>query len=107
MASARQELRHINWPTRQEAARLTGIVIGIAAAFAIFLGFFDFIFTDIIRNVVLSGTRAPIESGTAPGAGHGAPAFIPEDIDIVTEEGTSIEHEGGVEIDIEPLNVQQ
>jgi preprotein translocase subunit SecE len=52
-SESRQELRHVNWPTRQEAVRLTAIVIGIALGLAVFLGFFDYIFTYAIRNIVL------------------------------------------------------
>jgi preprotein translocase subunit SecE len=51
-AESRQELRHVNWPTRQEAVRLTAIVIGISLGLAVFLGFFDFLFTDIIKTFI-------------------------------------------------------
>ncbi len=52
-AESRQELRHVNWPTRQEAIRLTMIVIGIAVGFAVFLGAFDYLFTSIIKNFII------------------------------------------------------
>lgn len=52
-AESRQELRHVNWPTRQEAVRLTMIVIGIAVGFAVFLGIFDYLFTYIIKTFVI------------------------------------------------------
>ncbi|MBI2036795.1 MAG: preprotein translocase subunit SecE [Candidatus Liptonbacteria bacterium] len=42
---ARQELRRVNWPTRQETVRLTLIVIGISLGLALFLGLFDYLFT--------------------------------------------------------------
>jgi preprotein translocase subunit SecE len=51
-AESRQELRHVNWPTRAEAMRLTSIVIGIAIGLALFLGFFDYLFTQIIKMFV-------------------------------------------------------
>jgi preprotein translocase subunit SecE len=50
---ARQELRHVNWPTRKEAARLTAIVIGIALGLALFLGAFDYIFSFLMKNYIL------------------------------------------------------
>lgn len=50
---ARQEFRHVNWPTRQEAIRLTAIVIGISIGLALFLGFFDWLFTNLIKSFVL------------------------------------------------------
>jgi preprotein translocase subunit SecE len=52
-AESRQELRHVNWPTRQEATRLTFVVIGISLGLAVFLGFFDFLFTYIVRNIII------------------------------------------------------
>ena len=50
---SRQEIRHVNWPTRQEAIRLTIIVIGIALGLAIFLGAFDYLFSYLIKNFIL------------------------------------------------------
>ena len=50
---ARQELRHVNWPTRKEATRLTAIVIGIALGLAIFLGAFDSLFSFLMKNYIL------------------------------------------------------
>lgn len=50
---ARQELRHVNWPSRNEAVRLTAIVIGISLGLAVFLGGFDYLFTYVIRNFIL------------------------------------------------------
>jgi len=52
-AESRQELRHVNWPTRQEAVRLTSVVIGIALGLALFLGFFDFVFTNAIKSFIV------------------------------------------------------
>jgi preprotein translocase subunit SecE len=48
-----QELRHVNWPTRQEAIRLTSIVIGISLGLAIFLGAFDYLFVYIIKTYII------------------------------------------------------
>jgi preprotein translocase subunit SecE len=50
---ARTELRHVNWPTREEAIRLTLIVIGMSVILAAFLGAFDYLFTFLIRNFIL------------------------------------------------------
>ncbi len=49
---ARQEFRHVNWPTRDEAIRLTTIVIGLSIGLAMFLGGFDFLFTYALRTLV-------------------------------------------------------
>lgn len=51
---SRQELRHVNWPTRKEAIRLTMIVIGISLGLAVFLGAFDYLFSYIIKTFILN-----------------------------------------------------
>jgi preprotein translocase subunit SecE len=40
----RDELRKVTWPSRQEAIRLTLIVLATTLTFSIALGFLDFIF---------------------------------------------------------------
>ena len=50
---ARQEFRHVNWPTYREATRLTLVVIAISLALAAFLGFFDFFFQYVLKAFVL------------------------------------------------------
>lgn len=50
---ARVELRHINWPTRKEAVRLTAVVIGISLGLAVFLGFFDIFFGYILKMLIV------------------------------------------------------
>jgi preprotein translocase SecE subunit len=52
-SEANTEFRHVNWPTRQEATRLTLIVIGIALGLAMFLGAFDYLFSFLIKNFIL------------------------------------------------------
>jgi preprotein translocase SecE subunit len=42
----------VNWPTRTEAVRLTSIVIGLSLGIALFLGFFDYLFTEIIKMLI-------------------------------------------------------
>ncbi|MFH1246218.1 MAG: preprotein translocase subunit SecE [Candidatus Liptonbacteria bacterium] len=42
---ARVEFRHVNWPTRNEAIRLTAVVIGLSVGVALFLYAFDSLFT--------------------------------------------------------------
>ena len=46
------ELKHVNWPTRQEAIRLTSIVIGMSIGLAVFLGVFDYLFTTILKSAI-------------------------------------------------------
>ena len=50
---ARQEFRHVNWPTRNEAVKLTALVVGISLGIAAFLGSFDYLFSFLLRILVL------------------------------------------------------
>ena len=42
------ELRKVTWPTKEEALKMTTIVIVVVLATAIFLGVVDFIFSRLI-----------------------------------------------------------
>ncbi|MCA9868252.1 MAG: preprotein translocase subunit SecE [Anaerolineae bacterium] len=48
----RGELRKVTWPTRDEAWRLTAIVLGVTAAFAVFLWVTDSLFSNMIRLII-------------------------------------------------------
>ncbi len=39
------ELKKVAWPTRQEALRSTGVVVGFSVVIAAFLGLVDYLFT--------------------------------------------------------------
>jgi preprotein translocase subunit SecE len=46
------ELRKVAWPTRQEAIRLTGIVLAVMGGMAVVLGLLDFVFSQLIALLV-------------------------------------------------------
>lgn len=48
----RGELRKVTWPTREEAWRLTAIVLAVTAAFAVFLWAMDAIFSNTIELLI-------------------------------------------------------
>ena len=48
----RSEMRHVSWPTRQQAAVYTGVVIGISLAVAAYLGLLDYVFAAIIQKII-------------------------------------------------------
>ena len=50
----RIELKHVNWPTKKVAMRLTMLVIGISFAVALYLGFFDMLFAYLLNTFVFS-----------------------------------------------------
>ncbi|MBI4086171.1 MAG: preprotein translocase subunit SecE [Candidatus Liptonbacteria bacterium] len=49
----RLEFRHVNWPSRNEAARLTMVVVILSLCLAAFLGAFDYLFTYLLRIFVV------------------------------------------------------
>lgn len=49
---SKTEFRHVNWPTRDEAVRLTAVVVGLSLGLAVFLGAFDYFFTRLMRLLI-------------------------------------------------------
>jgi preprotein translocase SecE subunit len=49
----KQELTHVDWPKRRAAIALTAIVIAISLAVAYLLGFFDFVFTKGLEQILI------------------------------------------------------
>lgn len=49
---SRTEFRHVNWPSRQEAIRLTAVVVLLSIALAVFLGGFDFLFSTGVQQLI-------------------------------------------------------
>ena len=50
---SRAELRKVNWPTRAQTVKFTGVVIGVSLGVAIFLGALDYFFEYIARTFVV------------------------------------------------------
>lgn len=48
-----REFHRVNWPTRQETARLVLIVIGVSVGVAIFLGVLDMIFVYLLERFLI------------------------------------------------------
>jgi len=46
------ELKKVQWPTRQATLKLTGIVIGISALVAVYVGGLDYLFTNLLTLIV-------------------------------------------------------
>lgn len=52
LKESRQELQHVNWPTRKETTRMVIVVIGLSLVVAAFLGAVDFAFLYLLGRVV-------------------------------------------------------
>lgn len=50
---SRQELKRVNWPSKQETVRLTVIVILVSLFTAVFLGLADFLFKAILTKILI------------------------------------------------------
>jgi preprotein translocase subunit SecE len=48
----REEMGKVSWPSKKDVFKNTLIVIGISVILAIFLGGFDFIFTNLLKKFV-------------------------------------------------------
>lgn len=53
LKETREELKHVSWPTRRQAIAFTVAVIVISLVAAIYLGFFDYIFSLILKKFIL------------------------------------------------------
>ena len=47
------ELRKVTWPTREQVRNLTVLVFVISAAVGVYIGFFDFLWTQALRIVTV------------------------------------------------------
>jgi len=48
----RSELKRVVWPTRQEAIRLTSVVVIVSALIGVYIGTLDYLFTKIMGGVL-------------------------------------------------------
>jgi len=53
LQETRQELKRVNWPSKQETTRYTAFVIVFSVCFALFLGLLDYGFVYILERVVI------------------------------------------------------
>ncbi len=52
LRESRAELRKVTWPTREEALRLTYVVMGLSAVMGLILGGVDFILSSLYAFVI-------------------------------------------------------
>jgi preprotein translocase subunit SecE len=53
LRDTRAELRKVTWPTREEAYKLTLIVLGTVIVMSLILGLADFIFAKIMQGIIV------------------------------------------------------
>lgn len=52
LKDTRAELRHVSWPTRQQAIAYTIIVLGLSIIVGLFLGLLDFTFAKGLGKII-------------------------------------------------------
>mgnify|MGYP001615184958 FL=1 len=52
IAETREELKHVSWPTKNQTTMFTILVILISIAVAAYLGFFDYLFSLGLKNII-------------------------------------------------------
>ncbi|MFA6407776.1 MAG: preprotein translocase subunit SecE [Candidatus Paceibacterota bacterium] len=50
---SRQELRRVNWPTKQETIRYTLFVVVFSVSVSLYLGILDFAFVQTLEKIIL------------------------------------------------------
>jgi preprotein translocase subunit SecE len=48
------EMKHVSWPTKNQAIGYTIIVLLVSIVLALYLGFFDYIFTQVIDRFFIN-----------------------------------------------------
>ncbi len=54
LKATKAELVHVSWPSRRQAIVTTLLVVGVSLLAAVFLGFFDYLFSDLIMDWIIS-----------------------------------------------------
>lgn len=52
LKDVKAELRHVKWPTQKTAFALTLVVVVLTILTAMYVGAFDFIFSETITNII-------------------------------------------------------
>lgn len=52
MGEARQELRKVTWPNKQQTVNSTWVVLAVTVVLAVFLGFVDLVFSKVIGYIL-------------------------------------------------------
>jgi len=53
LADTREEMKHVNWPTRRQTFIFMILVIVISIIVSAYLGLFDFIFSSGLKSIIL------------------------------------------------------
>ena len=81
------EMRHVSWPTRLQTIVYTALVFAISLFIALYLGFFDYLFTSTLARLAgVAPAPAAIEEPLVPTATSTATTTLPVDFSLPTEQ---------------------
>ncbi len=46
------EMKHVSWPTQTQTIIYSALVIGVSIFVALFVGAFDYVFTQVLNSVI-------------------------------------------------------
>lgn len=52
LRETKAEMKHVKWPTQTQTFIYSGLVIAISILVAMFLGAFDYVFTQFLNNII-------------------------------------------------------
>ncbi|HPN54427.1 MAG TPA: preprotein translocase subunit SecE [Candidatus Moranbacteria bacterium] len=53
LQEAKEELFKVNWPTKKQTIKYTGLVVAVSLAVAAFLGGLDFVFSYVLKTFII------------------------------------------------------
>lgn len=87
----RVELKHVAWPTQTQTIVYTILVIGISILIALYIGFFDFLFTRGLDEFLQGMGVANSSIEVTP---QSTPDMAPENIDFDVLPSRSVDGDG-------------
>lgn len=66
LKDTRVELKHVAWPTQTQTIIYTILVVGVSVLVALYIGFFDFLFTRGLDEILVRMGSAPSGLEVAP-----------------------------------------
>ncbi len=52
LRETKDEIQQVTWPTRKQTFLFTALVIFISIGIAAYLGFFDWLFSNVLQNII-------------------------------------------------------
>ncbi len=80
------EMRHVSWPTRLQTIVYTVLVFAISIFIALYLGFFDYLFTSTLARLAGVAPAPAVEQTVTPTATSTASTTPTGDFSLPTDQ---------------------